>query len=214
VTPLDADALPNSARVGYASGRFVADRASLKQLTSFAYSEGAVVPISGGPEWVDSALFTVDAVTDSNDIAPERMRAMVRTLLADQFGLRLRRESRLVYILRGPASGEQQDEAPRQSKQPMAAADAIRQRGAWLIGSGATTAQLASALSLHLSSPVLDHTSLRGTLDFRLKSSPGVGAEALARELRRQLGLTLQSFPREQLTIEQAERPVATIQSL
>jgi bla regulator protein blaR1 len=209
VEPADTNVLPNTTRVGFVSGRFMAERASLKQLISFAYSDGETVRISGGPSWADSLFFNVYAVAEPHDLSAERVRAMVRTALADRFGLRLRRESRPVYILQGPAEGAPHGAGPRQSRQAGPTADAIRQRDGWLIGNGATTGQLANALSRHLSSPVLDHTRLRGTYDFRVTSRPGVDADALARQLRRQLGLTLKSFPREQLIIEQAERPTA-----
>lgn len=215
VAPADAAAPPNMARVGYVSGQFIAAQVSLKQLIAFAWSEAEAVPISGGPAWVDTALFNVYAATaDAGDLPAERVRAMVRALLVDRFGLRLRQESIPVYILQGPPEGARKEKEPRQSKQAVPAAEPLTQRGDWLIGSGATTGQLAAALSRHLSSVVLDHTRLRGTYDFRLKSEPGVDADALARQLRRELGLTLKSFPRQQLIIEQAERPAASADSI
>jgi uncharacterized protein (TIGR03435 family) len=139
---------------------------------------------------------------------------MLQALLADRFGLRLRGETQPVYLLQGPRDGAAKGWPPQQSKRTGPTADALIERGKWLIGSGATTTQLAAALSRHLGSPVLDHTSLRGTYDFRVKSAPGVDADALARQLSRQLGLTLRSFPRNMLIIEQAERPTVSAQIL
>jgi uncharacterized protein (TIGR03435 family) len=211
VAPAEVDALPSTSRIRYASGEFVAERASLEQLIAFAYSDTSPVPISGGPHWVESARFNVyGAAADPSDRGQERMRAMVQAMLADQFGVRLRRESQPVYILQGPAPGEERP----QSKRTGPTAEPIGQREGWLIARAATSTQLASALSQHLSRPVLDHTNLRGTHDFRVKSGPGVDADALARELHRQLGLTLKSFLREELIIEQAERPTATTLAL
>jgi uncharacterized protein (TIGR03435 family) len=149
-------------------------------------------------------------IAATEEVPPERLRAMLQALLADHFCLRLRSEASPVYLLQGPRDGAAKGWPPQQSKHTGPTAQGLVGRGKWLIGSGASTAQLADASPVTSASPMLDHTSLRGTYDFRVKSMPGVDADALARQLRRQLGLTLRSFPRNTLIIEQAERPRVT----
>jgi uncharacterized protein (TIGR03435 family) len=60
-------------------------------------------------------------------------------------------------------------------------------------------------------SPVLDHTGGHGTYNFKMKWAGPDDVDSLASGLRKQLGLTLKSFPLERLVIEDARRPATTL---
>ena len=81
------------------SGRWFARKVSLRLLLQSAHGlrSGEVV---GGPSWIDSELFTIDARAPAGTSA-ERMRLMAQRLLADRFRLRTHTEERRtpVYAL-------------------------------------------------------------------------------------------------------------------
>src|SRR5580700_485611 len=77
--------------------------ASLMLLIRFAYA--AVAPhalplpasqVLGGPDWIDSLRYDIDARTADTD--PRQIRLMWQTLLADRFKLKLHRETRELPI--------------------------------------------------------------------------------------------------------------------
>jgi uncharacterized protein (TIGR03435 family) len=87
-----------------AGGQFTATNASLRLLIRFAY-QVQDFQIIGGPRWVGTDTFDIDAKRAS-DLAPElggtpRLRARLRGLLAERFSLKLRNETReqLIYDL-------------------------------------------------------------------------------------------------------------------
>src|SRR5687768_7511512 len=73
-------------------GRFTATMASLKMLVGYAF-EVRDYQIEGGPKWLATDYFDI-AATPGADATPAEVRAMLRTLLAERFGLRARVESR------------------------------------------------------------------------------------------------------------------------
>ncbi len=86
-----------------AGGRFIATNATLKQLVGFAYDVRGD-QISGGPKWLDSDEYNVEAKPGSTTRIPEgfaassTFRMMVRSLLEDRFRLRIHREAREAQI--------------------------------------------------------------------------------------------------------------------
>src|SRR5262249_53861566 len=72
-------------------GRLSTTNATLKMLINYAYD--ANNQIVGGPNWLDSATFNIEAKADSTTPFPtgadgvERMRLMLQSLLADRFRL-------------------------------------------------------------------------------------------------------------------------------
>lgn len=79
-------------------GRFLAG-SSLKQLIAEAF-EVKDYQIEGGPEWLANDYFEITANAGA-DATPADVKAMLRTLLTERFGLRTRSETRQapVYVL-------------------------------------------------------------------------------------------------------------------
>lgn len=80
-------------------GRFSASTVTLKQLIVNAF-DVRDFQIEGGPPWLTSDYFEITA-TAGADASPADVRSMLRTLLAERFGLRTRSETRQasLYVL-------------------------------------------------------------------------------------------------------------------
>jgi uncharacterized protein (TIGR03435 family) len=213
--------------IGFAQGRFVANSVSLQMLIGFAYD----LPnqqISGGPKWLDSAYFTIEAKADSSLQIPPGlagvvpMRLMLRSLLSDRFKLAIHKETRegQVYELVLDKAGSKLREVGGLPGQ-------LRFGRGELIGKGASIELLVKQLSPQLEAPVIDMTGLNGLYDFDLKWVPDLsmtggrpqGPEAspppdlsgpsIFTAIQEELGLRLQSAraPIEILVIDHVERP-------
>ena len=86
-------------------GRLSADEALLRYIIQVAYGLKSY-QIVGGPDWIDSAHFDIDATAASNT-SPQQVLLMLQSLLEDRFKLKVRRESRQlpVYELTTAKSG-------------------------------------------------------------------------------------------------------------
>lgn len=202
---------------------------TLKNLIAFAYNAREFA-ISGGPGWVNSDRFDIDARAahsspPENSPAPQQMRERLKSLLAERFQLAIHTESKEqnVYALIVGKNGPKLHEAKPESN-PM-----IRKRGTSIIGEGVGMQMLVINLANSLDRPVLDKTSLTGRYDFKLEwslealdvASPiaATGAEAptapqpngpsLFAALQEQLGLRLEpeKAPVETLVIDHVARP-------
>lgn len=72
--------------------RFVREYDSLRDLIAYAYDVPLFL-IEGGPDWVRSSRFAVEARADGVP-SPDGMRLMVRRLLSERFGVRVHTEGR------------------------------------------------------------------------------------------------------------------------
>jgi uncharacterized protein (TIGR03435 family) len=199
--------------------------ASLRNLISLAYN---VRPfqVSGGPQWMDTDRFDIEAraTTSDGDAAPDPARAReeqrqtgerLQSLLSDRFQLQLYRETREqpVYALVVARGGSKLRQSPE-------ANGLIRMmsRGT-LRGEGVAVGMLTLNLSNELARRVIDKTGLTGKYDFELKWMPAAAGPQAAEgdperpslftALQEQLGLRLESEkgPVEVLVIERVERP-------
>jgi uncharacterized protein (TIGR03435 family) len=206
---------------------------TLRNLIGEAYSLGLEPgdELLGGPSWLGSTRFDVRAKAEQPRPRAD-LRLMMRTLLADRFGLAVHHESRqsdgfaLVVADGGPklarATGtETQQGMTRIAGQPLTA-------------SNTTMAQLAQTLSSSLGRTVVDATGLADRYNFTLAWTPGddergpFAGLALPREIqermraaadpsgpslytaiREQLGLRLQPgrVPRDVMVIDRAAMP-------
>ena len=153
--------------------------------------------ISGGPDWVTTARFNVEAKLDSSVVAelqklsPEQQKAerdqMFQTLLADQFKVALHRESKLLpaYVLVIAKNGPKIQAAKPGDTYP----NGIKSLDGLPAGphkfdmgpDGMTVQALPMSfvtehLALHLNQPVLDRTGLTGDYDFTFKMTPEGGS--------------------------------------
>jgi uncharacterized protein (TIGR03435 family) len=229
------------ARVEVPRGRCIFDRVPLDYLILVAYSadlswiqyQKPRRIVLGGPDWVHTERFDVEAVGDNLPVLTETdLHRMMQGLLADRFNLKLHRESRETpgYVL-VPANKEPKL-VPARDK-TISGRDRIRQI-APALGVIRLSAQNISmtAFSELLSTfgigPVVDKTNIQGTYDFSIRygieSVSGAGREAkpgptveensapsIFKAIREDLGLQLRSqkVSMEYLVIDSVEQPSA-----
>jgi len=184
-------------------GRFSATNVTAMALISAAYGSGLPLPeerILGLPAWTKRDRFDVAARQDGLDAAEEpeddetfaQAFAMVRTMLAERFALRVHDESRQapIYLLRRMASARAGVRATRidcdaiRRAGPFAevmdfdgrpsAPCTVRMRAGAITGRGATMAQLAGYLSRvrGVEREVFDRTGVEGRFDFNVEWTP------------------------------------------
>jgi uncharacterized protein (TIGR03435 family) len=211
---------------------------SLKMLIQTAYDLrglDAGQRISGGPGWLDSNKYDVEAKA-ADPVSEAELKRMLQSLLAERFQLALHRETRempgyaLVVSKGGPRLKEAKAEEERK--------ELWQQGGGPLTGQAASMQQLAQVLAGRLGRPVSDGTGLTGVYDFTLTWTPDESEQAglqtalanlppeIAAQLSRnrdlngpslftaiqeQLGLKLepQKKPVEVLVVDHAEQPSA-----
>jgi uncharacterized protein (TIGR03435 family) len=198
---------------------------ALRDLIQFAYG----LPdsqILGGPAWIDSIMFDIDAKSDPvvdaqlralpTEQARRQKQLMVQALMADRFQLKIHQETRQlpVYALVVTTDG------PRfkLSKISGTTIDTGRTR-LHIAGSDDTISVLARELAQVLGRVVLNQTGLSGRYDLSLRWTPD-DAAALASSspdappgifiaIQEQLGLKLESTkaPVPVLVIDSVEKP-------
>jgi uncharacterized protein (TIGR03435 family) len=200
--------------------RLTTSNATARMLIMLAYQ---VMPdqISGGPGWLESDGFDIEAKGADAKATPAQFRRMVQSLLADRFQLKVHRvtNDRSLYALVPAKNGPKLVEASGDD-----AETGVRIEGPGRItGVKATMSMLASALSKTLRSRVVDQTDLKGAYTFRLKfvpdqkpsqpdgdgAAPAADGPSIFAALQEQLGLTLKATrgPVEVLVIDRAEKP-------
>jgi uncharacterized protein (TIGR03435 family) len=205
--------------------RFRTVNLALRELIQFAYG----MPdsqILGGPSWLDSIMFDIDAKSDPSvdaelrALPPEQARhqkqLMVQSLLADRFELKVHQETRqlpvyaLVVAKDGPKFKPSQIDGTT--------IDTGRAR-LHIAGSDDTIGILSRELALVLGRVVVNQTGLSGRYDLSLRWTPD-DAAALASSspdippdiftaIQEQLGLKLESTkgPVPVLVIDSVEKP-------
>ncbi|MCU1328696.1 MAG: hypothetical protein JWN34_4066 [Bryobacterales bacterium] len=199
--------------------------ATLKSLVAVAYGVRSF-QISGGPEWLDTERFDVDARASTSDgttpIDPSKLSVeqrktgeRLRNLLATRFEVVIRRETKEqpVYELVVTKGGPKLLESTEGKNQ-------IRRGLGTIKGQSVGLSMLALNLSNELEYRVVDKTGLTGKYDFELNWTPIVlrGATvppepqdgpSIFTALPEQLGLRLESRkgPVEVLVIDKARRP-------
>lgn len=215
---------------------------TLREMIQLAYDLGYFAVdqrIVGGPKWIGTARFDIDAKCDdqtasSFDKSPVKRQMateqnMLRALLADRFNLRLHHESRILPVLilvpahGGPkltASANADSEDPFGPDGPP---------GSWK-ANAVSMDELAANLSQLPdvdSRIVVDKTGLKGDFDFTLKwtpdnpaadqagadngTKPDASAPSLFTALEEQLGLKLEPSkqPVDVIVIDSAQLPSA-----
>jgi bla regulator protein blaR1 len=204
--------------------RFSTTGASLKFLIGIAY-EKAPAQVSGGPSWLDTDRFEIDARPDTAVPGLEgykRTKLMLQSLLEERFKLAVHTETRqesvyeLVLTKTGSKLKEVSFGVPRQEMR----------RGELLVTS-TRLSFVTPIFSTLVQRPVIDKTGLAGVYDFTLKFRPEPNAAGAAAPdappladpeapgiftaIQEQLGLRLESAkgPVEILVVDHAEKPEA-----
>jgi len=221
------------------SARFTGFR--VRTLITMAYRSERIQrfdQLLGGPSWISVDRFDIAATAGGDPGAqegPNRLPAMLRSLLRDRFRLRIHSETRpiraygLVVARRdgrlGPSLRESTVDCSARAGTAAANPDAdwqcgIRAAGGVIIGRAVSAAQLAGNLSGYpaVDRFVTDRTGLTGRYDFTLEYSPALmepgdavstAGPSLFTALTEQLGLRLQpeTVVQPVLVIDNIERP-------
>jgi uncharacterized protein (TIGR03435 family) len=175
--------------------------------------------ISGGPEWIRSDAFDIDAKAE-NPTNYDQIRLMLQTLLADRFQLKVRRETRVepVYGL------VMEKDSPNLVAHADDGSVPVIRNGSKpgeKIFENMPIARLAMLLRGETHRTVLDKTGLDGSYDFKLEYASSLrkgpssdAADELGESVFaavRKLGLKLvsQEGPSEYLVVERVEKPSA-----
>jgi uncharacterized protein (TIGR03435 family) len=189
----------------------------------------------GGPDWLGSETWSVDARATGSPTRDEMM-LMLQSLLEERFHLKVRREHRdmPVYALTVarngsklpvPKEGGCATAVPGQPEPTTAPCGRVRismsPEGVLMEGGSAPMAELVRVLAIPLSRPVVDRTALAGVYDIRLRfadepsaaTAPSADAPnaGIFTAIQEQLGLKLESAkaPGDVLIIDHIERPTA-----
>jgi uncharacterized protein (TIGR03435 family) len=217
IKPVDASGLQKS--INLRGGEVKATNYSLRNLIQLGWDVRGF-QISGGPAWLDSEKYNVDAkpAAPLNVFAPDgasQLHQMVQSLLADRFKLQLHRETqetRVYNLVTG-----------RNGVKLKRTGDAVGPGTSMRDGNGRLTAtqidmrMLAHDLGGELGVAVIDKTNLDGVYDITLAwnpdedaSAPGSGLSILT-SVQEQLGLRLEAGrgPVEVLVVDHAEKASA-----
>ena len=156
-------------------GRVNMSGVTVRQLISQAFNVRDF-QISGGPSWIGSDAWDIQAKAEdgAGDRVPrETMQAMLRNLLLDRFGLKVREESKETsgYALL-PAKNGPKLKASESAGGPQGM---VRMGRGMINTQGATMAMLVQQLSQHLGKPVVDKTGIEGRFDIELRWTPEPG---------------------------------------
>jgi len=205
-------------------GRFTADNVPLRELIAFAYgvsNSRANLQVIGGPVWIDTARFDVQAVVKGGSLPPGEAGTMLRALLIERFKLVAHRESREMPIFLLVMDRQDQQLGPRMRSSAIdcEARRAARSRGGAppvstgppqdpatirptcglrlaagsFAGDAVTVAQLVEGLAPFVGRIVLDRSGLVGYFNVDLEWTPDPVASSLFTALREQLGVKMES---------------------
>jgi len=201
-------------------GRFVAMNVSTIMLFLMAFRPMQANQIVGGPDWLRTDRFDIQAKADGA-LTPQQSDAAVRAILEDRFQLRTHREIRELAVFelgltKGGAKLKPVDMAnsvvPRSGMPP---AGAVSSGPGRIVSSAIPTTQLATVLSAVLGRPVIDKTGMNGSFEVNLQFVPDVttaqqdAGPTIFTALQEQLGLKLESAkgPVDVLVIESVSKP-------
>lgn len=189
-------------------------------------------PILGGPRWINSDVYEIDAKAEGTPSMAIMMGPMLQALLEDRFKLKIRREPREipVYALKVAKGGFKLKplkegscatiEAPLGIPVPVRCGVFIEPRRGALYFHGVSMDLF--AMDLSIDRPVIDRTGIAGIYDFRLDytpdevapTPPGASLDdptgpSIFTAVEQQLGLKLEPAkgPGESLVIDHVERP-------
>jgi uncharacterized protein (TIGR03435 family) len=142
---------------------------SLKAAIQWAYHLQAVQVM--GPNWIDSNRY--DIVAKTSEAAPnEKLREMLRTLLADRFKLAVHRETKEMpaYVVTIGKNGHKLKQSEGEGEMDVKPTG----KGLQVLFTHVTLAQLSEMTQSPLQGIVVDQTGLKGAWDFTLDMSPAM----------------------------------------
>ncbi len=171
-------------------GRLLAEKVSLRYFIQNAY-DLKPFQISGGPSWINSAHYDIDAKADGDPNRSQR-RLMMQALLQDRFKLKVHRETRqlpvyeLIVAKGGPKLAEPKEGSctasdPNESSFPPTPGQLqacgrvlvmMSRSGAQLRGGKISMTELVRVLSNVLGRTVVDKTGFQTAFDVQLLFTP------------------------------------------
>ncbi len=191
-------------------GRATGTNVTLKRCIIGSYHLGPNQLI-GGPSWIDSDRFHIEAKAAEPTNEEATLDAMMRTLLSERFRLVMHRETRTlpVLVLEVAKNGPKLEQA--------SGGEAVTDAGhGRLTVRNTTMDSFAERLSRQADLPVVNHTGIDGIFDLKLNWTPeGENPKrpdappSIFTAIQEQLGLRLQSqkAPIEVFVIDRAEKP-------
>lgn len=215
---LTQDPTGSSSGIRTGRGELSAKNVTLKRCIIGAYGIGPH-QIVGGPDWLDSTRFDIEAKGDPSIDRDDTLMDMLQRLLADRFGLKLHREERNMraYSLELAKSGLR--------IKPSADGEAVTtsygsNTSKSLEGGHVSMDLLAKVLARETPLPVVNNTGLKGVYTFTLRWTPDNARQpdsnagdygTLPEAIQEQLGLQLRvaTMPVESLRVDNATLPTA-----
>lgn len=210
------------------TNRFIEKDYTLKLLIAAAFELNPKA-ITGGPDWISSDHFDIQAITPGNrQPTHQEQMAMLQTLLRDRFRLTFHREQKefSIYAMEVAKAGPKLKASAAPDQPPVLGPAVVHPQHVVLPGRNASTGDLASLLQRAiLDRPVVDRTALSGRYDFDLDWAPdesqfggdvppaseAAPAAPLFQAIEQELGLKLRATrgPIAALIIDTADRPSA-----
>ena len=194
IKPSRAD--DNMRRLFMSPGKFTTEGETIKEVIRFAYDIKSDNQLSGGPSWLNSEKFDIEAKEEESvaenlkklsfEEQAKQIRLMVQALLADRFKLKVSHQTKelpvyaLVVAKGGPKLTQTQvpGPSPDGTAAPKGGFRGIRMMGpGQLTGTNINVGLLADILSgqRELGRLVIDETGLKGNYDWTLKWTPDQG---------------------------------------
>ena len=176
-------------------GKVRAENVTLKRCIIGAYGVGPN-QVFGGPDWLDSDRFEIDAKIDRGINDSRVLDQMLQALLADRFKLIMHRENRTItaYVLDLAKNGPKLEKAEGGESNTNASTS---DRGVTLVGRNMGLDAFAERLARFLDLPVINRTGLKGAFNFKLEWVPEklkwADGPSIFAALAEQLGLRLRS---------------------
>ena len=214
VKPSSADT-SSSSGIKTGHGRIDAYNVTLKRCIMGAYGVGPH-QISGGPDWLESDRFQILAKASEPIDDDGALMIMLQGLLAERFKLSLHREIRTIpaFVLEVAKKGPKLEKAEAGEA---ATNTSTSHSGISIDARHADLDSFAKILARRMDLPVVNHTGLKGTFNFKLQWTPDPGTVApgpmegvsIFTAIQEQLGLRLRSkkAPVEIIVIDHVEKP-------
>jgi bla regulator protein blaR1 len=212
------------------NGRFRAVNVPVRELVGYVYQTANRSRISGGPSWVDSERFDIEAKAAEN-LPEAKIRPMVLKLLEDRFALKFHHEQRqlpayVMSVAKGGLKLKVSDTCIADPEKKRPCGGFRVQNRSYIGGQQVSTADFAEVLEALLDEPIIDRTGIKGVFNMTLQWTPDertpsggdVGVPPVNPEtpslfvaMQEQLGLKLdrQKTAVDVVVIDSAQRPAA-----
>jgi uncharacterized protein (TIGR03435 family) len=208
----------SSSGIASGHGQIHGENVTLKRCILGAYGVGPH-QIAGGPDWIDSERFDIQAKSDQPIDDDGVLMVMLQNLLADRFKLAFHREDRQIsaFVLEIAKDGPKLEKATGGESVTNTQSMSGKTAGVMITVRNENMSQFAQILSRKMDLPVVNQTGLDGIFNLKLSWTPdnakgsaeGVEDVSIFDALQKQLGLRLRKtkVPVETIVIDHVEKP-------